>query len=156
MRSRELKAPRKKDSEKYRFNMKLHKVNQRSSEWHLLKNGKVTGTVLKGVMGGDRARKTALYETLAGRLAPDMMPLDEDARSRGIRLEPIARQEFARQHKKKVVEFGFLESEEIKGIGISPDGLIKVGGKWKGAVEIKCPLPPHYVEYWHKNEIPRE
>jgi putative phage-type endonuclease len=136
--------------------MKIHKCKQRTSAWYMIRNGKITGTALKGIVGGIRARETAFYEILSGKLAPNTVPLDEDARFRGVRLEPVARELFEKEYNLKVYECGFLESTEIRGIGLSPDGIIKdKNGKYTIALEIKCPLPPHYVEYWYKNEIPK-
>ena len=78
------------------------------------------------------------------------MPLDEDARQRGIRLEPEARLAFTKATGKKVTEVGFVEADEYR--GASPDGFI---GK-TASVEIKCPLGANYIRAVLADEIPKE
>lgn len=133
--------------------MKIYrKLQQRSSEWFAARRGKVTGSELCRALGGDKGKETYLYELLAERLSPNAMPLDEDARCRGTRLEPEARLAFEKATGKKVSEVGFIEADEYR--GASPDGFI--GKTYTESLEIKCPLGANYIRAILADEVPKE
>lgn len=133
--------------------MKIYrKLQQRSSEWFAARRGKVTGSELGRALGGDKGKETYLYELLAERLSPNAMPLDENARDRGTRLEPEARLAFEKVTGKKVAEVGFIEADEYR--GASPDGFI--GKTYNESLEIKCPMGAAYMKAVMTNEIPKE
>ena len=48
--------------------MKKINVEQNTNEWLHLRKGKITGTVLKSIMGTPKARQDAIYEVIAQRL----------------------------------------------------------------------------------------
>jgi hypothetical protein len=81
-----------------------------------------------------------------------MMPLDEDARQRGVRLEPEARLAFEKATGKKVSEVGFIEADEYR--GASPDGFI--GKTYTESIEIKCPLGANYIRAVLADKVPKE
>ena len=134
--------------------MKIYNdIKQKTPEWFALRNGKVTGTLLKKIVGTKIARDTAYYELIAERLS--IVDHDEEsALNRGIRLEDEAREYFAKEYKVKVDTMAFVESDTNKFMGISPDGFIKKGKKYTQAVEIKCLSSANHVKAWLKNEIP--
>ena len=134
--------------------MKIYNdIQQKTPEWFALRNGKVTGTLLKKIVGTKIARDTAYYELIAERLS--IVDHDEEsALNRGIRLEDEAREYFAKEYKVKVDTMAFVESDTNKFMGISPDGFIKKGKKYTQAVEIKCLSSANHVKAWLKNEIP--
>lgn len=75
---------------------------------------------------------------------------------RGIELETQAL-EFFEQVTGKIVEtIGFVESDKNPNIASSPDGLIKVKGKYREAVEIKCLSSAHHLRAWLENAIPKD
>jgi len=49
-------------------------IAQRTDEWQQLRKGKITGTLLKSIVGTPKARQDALYETIAGRLTVTNSP----------------------------------------------------------------------------------
>ena len=48
--------------------LKLKHFEQGTSEWLHWRKGKITGTVLKSIMGTPRAKQDAIYEMIAQRL----------------------------------------------------------------------------------------
>lgn len=75
---------------------------------------------------------------------------------RGSQLESEA-MEFFEQITGKIVEtIGFISSDSNENIASSPDGLIKVGKKYKEAVEIKCLSSANHLEAWIENKIPKD
>lgn len=134
--------------------MKIHRLEQQTEEWHNLRLGKITGTVLADLYGTPKARESAFYEILAERLTPsvDMEYLQENAMTRGNRLEYPAIQAFEYVTGKKVERAGFCESDENEFIGYSPDGMI---GETED-VEVKSPLGKNYMKIVLTNEVPKE
>lgn len=116
--------------------------------------GKITGTVLADLHGTPKARESAFYEILAERLTPsvDMEYLQENAMSRGNRLEYPAVQAFEYVTGKKVERVGFCENENNPFIGYSPDGMI---GETED-IEIKCPGGKNYMKIVLENQVPKE
>ncbi len=135
---------------------KFLKMEQRSEEWYIKRNGKVCGTGLQKILSGTKANETYLYETIASRLSPNLIPTEENARDRGIRLEPRAREAFEKAYQKDVEQFGFIESDEYPNMGYSPDGVIKVKGEYTEDIEIKCPQGANYIRALIDNKIPKE
>ena len=143
-------------SQIYKHSMKIYNdIEQKTPEWFALRNGKVTGTLLKKIVGTARTQETAYYELLAERLS--VVEHDEEsALNRGIRLEDEAREYFANEYKVKVDTMAFVESDTNKFMGISPDGFIKKGKKYTQAVEIKCLSSANHVKAWLEHKIPEE
>jgi putative phage-type endonuclease len=132
--------------------MKKHKIEQRTDEWLHLRKGKVSGTVLKSIMGTPKARLEAFYEVLAERLTVGVEQDYENAMERGIRLEDDALSSFELETGKLVEKMGFCEDDDNPAIANSPDGLI---GETE-AVEVKCMGGKNHVKMWLTNEIPDE
>jgi putative phage-type endonuclease len=132
--------------------MKKHNIEQRTSEWHQLRKGKITGTVLKSIMGTPKARQEAIYETIAQRLTVGVEEEYENAMERGNRLEDDAVATFELETGKTVERTGFCEDDTNPMIANSPDGLIGENE----AVEIKCMGGKNHVKMWLTNEIPDE
>ncbi len=133
---------------------KYDEIEQRTEKWFQLRKGKITGTVLKSIMGTLRARNDAIYEMIAKRLEVGVEDEinHENPMNRGTRLEPDAIVMFEFETGKKVDRTGFCEDENNPLIANSPDGLI---GE-EEAVEAKCPGGKNYVKMWLKNEVPDE
>ena len=131
--------------------MKKHNIEQQTDEWFHLRKGRITGTVLKGIMGTRKARKTALYEILAEKLMVGIGD-DENAMDRGNRLEPDAIAMFELETGKSVERVGLCESDDEQDISNSPDGII---GETE-AVEVKCMGGTNHVRMWIENKVPDE
>jgi putative phage-type endonuclease len=129
-------------------------IEQGTGEWHQLRKGKVTGTVLKDIMGTPKKREDAFYEIIAERLTVGV-ETDveyENAMDRGLRLEPDAISAFELEMALKVERTGFAQDDTNPLIANSPDGLI---GETE-AVEAKCMGGKNHLKMWLTNEIPDE
>lgn len=127
---------------------------QGSEEWHEFRRGKISGTRLGEVYSPRGTRKIGFYETIAERLALD--PDDENRMERGLRLEQEAVDLFCKVKKKKVERPAVCVSDLNPNIIQSPDGLIKKGGKYVEAVEVKCISPARHIQAVVENEVPKE
>lgn len=135
--------------------MKVYKLDQKSDDWFLLRKGKITGTDLKRLLGGQKAKDTLFYEKIAERLMTGLVG-DESAMSRGNRLESEAIKVFEKEMGKIVETFGFCQSDENDSIGYSPDGLIQNNGVYDEGVEVKSLMGTNYIKAWFEDEIPEE
>ena len=129
-----------------------NEIKQGTLEWHQIRKGKITGTVLKAIMGTTKARQEAIYEIIGERLTVGVDEGYENAMDRGTRLEPDAIAIFELETGKQVERTGFCEDEENSLICNSPDGLI---GKTE-AIETKCMGGKNHVKMWLTNKIPDE
>jgi len=104
-------------------------------------------------VGSKTVRDNYFYEILAQRLSIGV-PDDESAMARGVRMEPEARAEYEKRTKKKVEEVGFIESDDNKDLGASPDGYIKKK-VLDHAIEIKCLSGANHLRAYMEKVIPR-
>lgn len=97
------------------------------------------------------------YRMLAHELSDGTAP-DEIATERGHRLEPVAREAFAKEYKKDVVEVGGLERSDEPRICMSPDGVIFDGSgeKVTESTEIKALAGWRHVKIWLTDTIPAD
>ena len=138
--------------------MRIESVEQGSHDWHLLRQGIVTGTSLGAALGSPKVQATLMYELIAEMMTePQINDLGSEAVKRGNEMEPIARRAVSDKTKIKFVETGMLFSDDIDGFGFSPDGIaINKKGVIEGGLEIKCPNSKKHIEYIVKDEIPSE
>lgn len=129
-----------------------HKCEQGTPIWHKLRSLFFSGTGLKNLMGTPAAREKEIYKLVAARLTYGNLDENESGMQRGTRLEPEARLYFEAETGLDVREVGFCESEEIPGMGFSPDGLIGDNE----ALEIKNLSGDQYVKFCLDNEIPKD
>jgi putative phage-type endonuclease len=126
--------------------MKIHKVEQRSDEWHQLRVGRITGTKIKEMVTG----KPATFETLCKKVAAEKLtgiscekPFRiTDAMQHGIDTEKEAKAAYELDQLVRIEDVGFIEKDDI--FGCSPDGLVGENG----GVEIKCPMSHTHLGYW--------
>lgn len=104
----------------------------------------------------DAPRKQGFYELIAEYLSIDRD--DENRMDRGTRLEPVARDWFAKTYKKEVTEVGICMSDVDDRIYNSPDGLIqdKKTKKFTEALEIKCLAPARHIQAVIEKKVPEE
>ena len=137
--------------------MKIYReLEQGSQEWLDLRVGKITGSILKGVLQRDTTTlmQTLLAEKLSGR-AQDFF--SSAAMQRGTETEPLARRSYEDKTGRKVEEVGFIQNGRFSFVGFSPDGIISdPDKKYRRAVEIKCPETKTHVKYILNNSIPDE
>jgi exodeoxyribonuclease (lambda-induced) len=134
--------------------MQILNLEQRTPEWLEARRGKVTGTGLKKILGRPQTRTDYFYEVLAERLTSEGLEEGESAMQRGVRLEPEALEAFEAKTKKKVEIAGLCVDDQNEWIANSPDGLIKVKGKYREAAEIKCLSSANHLKVWLENKIP--
>lgn len=133
--------------------MKVHRdVEQLSTDWFLLRHGKIGGSRSKGLTV---KTDTLLFELIAEAIEP----FDEfqesyvsDDMLRGTTLEPQARFELGKYTGYDFGEAGWIQSE-VELLGISPDGITSDN---KVTCEIKCPGAKRHIETCLDNEIPIE
>jgi hypothetical protein len=138
--------------------MKVYKdLEQGTEEWLKVRLGKITGTRLKDVF---KSNNLTLVDELISEMLTGELPEIEfksAAMERGNELEPEAINEYMTETFNYVQSVGFVESEEFKNVGFSPDGLIaNKEGKYIGAVEVKCPSSKKHIEYIRGNKIPNQ
>jgi exodeoxyribonuclease (lambda-induced) len=136
-------------------------ITQQTPEWFEKKNGKLSGTRAKELMGTALAQDKIFYKILAEKLTVgDKEELEEEnPMSRGNRLEPEAREIFKLKTGKRVIETGWVEDENNPhDNGYSPDGLVEdeEGTYETEDLEIKCPQGANHIKYWLENKIPDE
>src|SRR3990167_9532013 len=132
--------------------MKKRNIAQKTSEWHQIRKGKITGTGLKSLMGTPAAKQECFYEMLAQRLTVGVEEDYENAMDRGVRLEDEAIALFEFETGRKVEKVGFCEDEDDPTMANSPDGLI---GDTE-ALEVKCLGGKNYEKMWLENDIPKD
>jgi predicted phage-related endonuclease len=81
---------------------------------------------------------------------------EEDPMERGHRLEDEVIKKFEEETGKQVDKVGFITREDDDRIACSPDGLIKVGKKYKEAVECKCLSASRHLQAYFEKKIPSE
>ncbi len=132
---------------------KYNNIIQGTPEWHHKRLGKVSGTVLKSIMGTPKAKQDQIYDTVAESLiVGDESEEYENPMDRGTRLQSDAIAAFELETGKVVEETGYIENDENPKIGYSPDGIISDIED----LEIKCPLKKNYIKMWLTNEVPDE
>lgn len=133
--------------------MRKNKVEQKTEQWLYDRKGKITGTILKDIMGTPYKKKEAFYQLIANKLSIGVESEYENDMDRGNRLEPeaIAFLEFEMGIQTETV--GIIESDEDSDIAQSPDRYVKDTDDTE-AIEVKCPAGKNYVKIWLTNEIP--
>jgi len=129
-------------------------IEQHSIEWFEVKWGKIGGTRANGLFINS---DTLFYKILA----ESVELFDEDfeegfqneAMERGNLFEPQAREELKKYTEIEFLECGWLQSEESKLLGISPDGITK---DLKIQCEIKCPQPVAHLKMCVENEVQKD
>lgn len=132
-------------------------MEQRTSEWHDARRGKVTASKVYDVINrtpkgefyaGRKNYKQALVaEIITNETA---VSYSSDAMKWGTEKENEAREAYAKTIFDEVTEVGFIDHPSILGSGASPDGLVGPNG----LVEIKAPNTVTFIEYILSDTIP--
>jgi len=126
-------------------------IIQGTEEWHRIRWGKIGGTSCKGLF---IKTDTLLDEILSQHLEEfelDEDPFSNNAMDRGNEQEPYAREQLELYTGLKFIECGWLQSEENKLLGMSPDGITK---DLKVQIEIKCPGRKKHTTTIRENVLP--
>lgn len=137
--------------------MQIIDIKQGEHDWHLLRQGKVTGTALQSALGTKKVQETLLYRLVAERMTEVQIDdISSASVDRGNALEPIARRVVIAETGIEFVETGMLVSDHIADFGLSPDAVYYEDGVVVGGLEIKCPGSKKHVEYLLNNALPKE
>jgi hypothetical protein len=150
--------------------MEILNVEQGSQEWLEARQGCITGTKLKEIMGTpyparaptekavDKIMMTAVWGLLWEEFAEVPEIYVNSAMQRGTDLEPIAIAKYEELTGQKVDTIWFVKINEWH--WLSPDGLIAHDrkntehfNKW---VEVKCPGGKNFVKCVIENSLPEE
>ena len=135
--------------------MKILDLPQRSQQWFEARLGVITGSRAKQVFAKNNL--PFIDELIAERMTGTIPEsFTSDAMKHGILFEPEAIRVYEETTKNKVEEIGFCVHEKYPFIAVSPDGLVKVDGKYQGAVEVKCPSSKKHIEYIRIGRVPAE
>ncbi len=119
----------------------IRDVKQGSKEWHSIRLGRVTASMVKNVMSKGKAYDSYMAELITEIMTGSSKPFFEnDAMRWGVETEDQARAMYELNSGNAVDEVAFIEHSEY--VGVSPDGL--VGDK--GLLEIKCPTSTTQVK----------
>lgn len=127
-------------------------IEQGSLEWFEIKWGKVGGTLAKGL----HVNTDTLFIDILSQNLEEFEPSDgytSEDMERGSDLEPFAIEYIEKYSGLIFKKSGWLQSEENKYLGISPDGITE---DETIAVETKCFARKKHTSILLENEIPLE
>jgi exodeoxyribonuclease (lambda-induced) len=135
--------------------MKILDLIQGSPEWHQARTGMPSASQFKNIVTCDgktsKSRQKYLYQLAGERITGTREESYQNAAmSRGIELEPEARNLFLMLSGVEVEEVGMCVHDSGL-FSCSPDGLNSTLG-----LEIKCPSMAVHVEYLLKGRVPPE
>jgi len=120
-----------------------YKMPQRSEAWYKIRKGIITASSAGRVIPPGM-RKTFMYKLLAEIMRGEVEHLAiSEPMQRGMDYEDEARDAYIAKQGSEVEEVGFCISEDLPGVGCSPDGLVGP----EGLVEIKCPNTSTHIQY---------
>lgn len=128
-------------------------ITQGSSEWHEIRRGKFTASVVSKLLMGKSTQgySDAIYKVAMERLSGKIPEgYSNAAMLRGIEMEPMAREAYEVETLTLVEEVGFIEANEW--VGCSPDGLVGDDGM----IQIKCPAYNTHIGYLINDEVPKD
>lgn len=128
-------------------------IIQGSEEWHKIKHGKIGGTLSKGLFVKSDTLLIDLLSQITEPFEMDYDTFESAEMQRGNELEPLARQQLNEYTGLIFLQFGWLECEENKLLGISPDGLTECQTI---SAEIKCPQAKKHMATLLLNDIPSD
>lgn len=130
-----------------------YEIIQRSEEWLQMKYRKIGGTLSKGLF----VKSDTLLIDMLSQFNEDFFIEDEGYESsdmiRGVELEPVARRELSKYIGVELKECGWLQCEEYKILGISPDGISE---DETVTAEIKCPAAKKHMSTIYNDAIPSD
>lgn len=131
-------------------------IEQGTPEWHALRCGKATASriadiIAKTKTGYSTSRANYMAELVAERLTGKPAESYTNAAMQwGTEKEPDARTAYEWQYNSQVVQVSFIDHQNIKMSGASPDGLVDDDG----LVEFKCPNTATHIDALLGGSIP--
>jgi putative phage-type endonuclease len=131
-------------------------MEQRTTEWHAARLGKVTASrvadvIAKTKTGYGASRANLMADLIVERLTGQPASTFSNAHMEwGTEQEPHARAAYSARTGELVEEVGFVDHPSVANSGASPDGL--VGDE--GLVEFKCPATSTHLDTLLAGEAP--
>jgi len=131
-------------------------MEQRTTEWHTARLGKVTASrvadvIAKTKTGYGASRANLMADLIVERLTGQPASTFSNAHMEwGTEQEPHARAAYSARIGELVEEVGFVDHPSVANSGASPDGL--VGDE--GLVEFKCPATSTHLDTLLAGEVP--
>lgn len=133
-------------------------MEQRTTEWHAARLGKVTASKVSDVVartktGYSSSRANYMAQLVCERLTGKPTEgFSNAAMEWGVEQEAAARDAYSAKVGELVTEVGFIDHPSIPNAGASPDGLVSLDG----CTEIKCPSTATHIEYLFEREPPQK
>ena len=131
-------------------------MEQRTTEWHTARLGKVTASrvadvIAKTKTGYGASRANLMADLICERLTGQPASTFTNAHMEwGTEQEPHARAAYSARTGELVEEVGFIDHPRIANSGASPDGLVSDDG----LVEFKCPATATHLDTLLAGEVP--
>jgi putative phage-type endonuclease len=131
-------------------------MEQRTTEWHTARLGKVTASrvadvIAKTKTGYGASRANLMADLIVERLTGQPASTFTNAHMEwGTEQEPHARAAYSARTGELVEEVGFIDHPRIVNSGASPDGLVGDDG----LVEFKCPATSTMLDTLLAGEVP--
>lgn len=131
-------------------------MEQRTTEWHTARLGKVTASrvadvIAKTKTGYGASRANLMADLIVERLTGQPASTFSNAHMEwGTEQEPHARAAYSARTGELVEEVGFVDHPSVANSGASPDGLVGDDG----LVEFKCPATATHLDTLLAGEVP--
>jgi putative phage-type endonuclease len=128
-------------------------MEQRTTEWHQARLGKVTASRVSEVIakGKGATRESYMADLIVERLTGQRGGGFSTAHMEwGTEQEPHARAAYSARTGELVEEVGFIQHARLEHAGASPDGLVND----EGLVEFKCPATSTHLDTLLAGEVP--
>lgn len=126
----------------------IYNMEQGTQEWLDIRLGKITASRVVDIVQGTKGKYLASRKNYMAEIACEILTdkgsdnFVSGAMQWGTDTEPLARSAYEAISGNMVYEVGFIDNDQIKGLGASPDGLIDDNG----CIEIKCPNTATHIE----------
>ena len=131
-------------------------TDQRTPEWFARRCGKVTASRISDIMARTKTGAAASRANYMAQLVVEALTgkptegFQSPAMTRGIELEPVARERYSIRTGNLVDQVDFVDHPTIANSGASPDGLISDDM----VVEFKCPTTSVHFNYIESRKVP--
>jgi len=137
--------------------MKILPNEQGTPEWHKARLDKISGTRLGDAIGTPAKQESLINCLIAERLTGETKETYVNlAMAKGTEAEEHAIEEYEELTGEITEEVGLCINDKFDWLVNSPDRLIERNGKYKKAVEVKCPNTDTLIGYVRKGGIPKD